>query len=157
MKEVYGDIWDYKADYLLITTNGDINRYGFAVMGRGVAKQASEIDFHIKSILAEKLKLYGNHVCYLKIYSTEETYTTGKGCIAWVSFPVKHHWHEKADLDLIKRSAQELTIIIDSESLRDKIFVLPRPGCGNGSLKWEDVKPVIENILPDNVHVITYK
>jgi len=35
--------------------------------------------------------------------------------------------------------------------------VLPRPGCGNGQLDWSDVHPVIAPILPDSVHVITYK
>lgn len=32
--------------------------------------------------------------------------------------------------------------------------VLPRPGCGNGRLTWEQVKPVIK-FLPDNVWVIS--
>mgnify|MGYP001580901715 CR=1 FL=1 len=60
-----------------------------------------------------------------------------------------------ADLELIKESASQLAVVAGAYS--NKTFVLPRPGCGNGGLKWEDVKPVIEPILPDNVHVITLK
>ena len=69
-----------------------------------------------------------------------------------LSFPVKHNWFNNADISLIKRSAKEL---LDwSEPFRS--IVLPRPGCGNGGLKWEDVKPVLEPILDGRFHVITF-
>jgi hypothetical protein len=34
---------------------------------------------------------------------------------------------------------------------------LPRPGCGNGRLNWEDVKKILSPILKsDRFHIVTY-
>ena len=142
MKEVFGNIWDYPADYVVITTNGDVRRDGAAVMGRGVALQAKSNFPGMEYLLGKALQLFGSHVRYLE---------SGRGVI--VMFPVKHHWREKADLALIAQSAVELTVLAMLHP--DKTFVLPRPGCGNGGLTWKQVKPIIESVLPDNVHVIT--
>ena len=35
----------------------------------------------------------------------------------------------------------------------DKVY-MARPGCGNGQLKWEDVKPLIAPILDDRFIVV---
>lgn len=69
------------------------------------------------------------------------------------SFPVKHHWSEKADLHLIALSAVSLAAIATVR--KSETFVLPRPGCGNGQLYWDDVRKLLIKILPDNVLVIT--
>lgn len=144
MIEVKGDVWDYKADVLLIPSNGDINKAGLAVMGRGVALQASKRNQYIKTAMAHHIKTSGNIVGKLMM----ETLIGGRELWA---FPVKHHWHEKADRVLINQSAHSLreVAILSPE----RIYVLPRPGCGNGQLLWEDVKTYIE-FLPDNVHII---
>lgn len=135
MKEVYGNVWEYKADVVCIPTNGVFNN-GRAVMGRGVAEQALIKYPKVATLLGDSLEQYGNHLTPL--------------FADLVAFPTKHHWREQADLDLIKQSATELSAFVDPELT----YVLPRPGCGNGRLSWEQVKPAIEDILPDNVHVI---
>ena len=140
MKEVFGNVWTYQANVVCIPTNGFIRRNGKGVMGAGVAKQGRDKYRYLglETILGRELRTKGNHIIYL---------------MPWLwTFPVKHKWSEPADLDLIKRSAEELRNAQDP----NLIYVLPRPGCGNGQLKWEDVKPIIEPILPDNIHVITY-
>jgi len=43
-----------------------------------------------------------------------------------------------------------------SKGRKVDVIVLPRPGCGNGGLRWEDVKPVLATILDDQFHVITF-
>lgn len=142
MIEVYGDVWDYLAYVLCIPTNGDIKRNGAAVMGRGVAEQATKRHPSIAMRLGRSLEDRGNVVSLLDVGTHPML----------MSFPVKHHWHEKADLVLIKESAIELARI--ANTTEDKVYVLPHPGCGNGQLNWGEVKPVIEDILPNNVHLI---
>lgn len=138
MKEIFGDIW-YKADLIGIPTNGDINRFGKAIMEkRGVGKHAVEKIPGIEDRIASAIKFQGNHLYMMGHYFT---------------FPVKHHWRERADITLIIRSAKELSSVAKQYS--KLIFVLPRLDCDNGQLKWEDVEPLLAPILPDNVHVIT--
>jgi hypothetical protein len=73
-----------------------------------------------------------------------------------ITFPVKRNWWEVADLALIERSARELLKIIEVKRIRGAIY-LPRPGCGNGRLKWEDVKKIFLPILKsDQFHIVTY-
>lgn len=136
MREVFGDLWEYPADIRVITTNGDVNRFGQAVMGRGVALQAKQRYPNIEKALAYCLSKYGLRVVMLR----HDLF----------AFPVKRHWHEKARLSLIRRSAQELVSMTD----RTQVVVLPRPGCGNGGLSWEDVKPVIAPILKSKRFVV---
>ncbi len=147
MKEAFGNIWDMVTpdDALVITTNGFVRKDGSAVMGRGIALQATQRDEEVSKRLGYMITRYGNHVHYIR----DEP--------LWFSFPVKHHWKEQADLKLIERSAQELVEKFNSAfmELPHKCY-LPRPGCGNGRLKWEDVKPVIEPYLDDRFVVVTY-
>ena len=140
MIEVRGNIWDYPSNVICITTNGITRKDGAAVMGRGVAHQAKTRYPGIEYQLGRLLNEEGNHVWFIF-----------KGKL-FLTFPVKHHWKEKADLKLIARSVLEFNEAI--RGLDDLIFVLPRPGCGNGQLSWHDVKPLLSS-LPDNVHVIT--
>ena len=139
MKVVTGNVWTYQADVICIPTNGFIKGNGKAVMGRGVARQALERIPGLDYLLGLHLKETGNHVIQLQ----DSLWT----------FPVKHKWNEYADPMLIRRSAQELADLQDP----NLIYVLPRPGCGNGQLKWNRVAPIIEPILPDNIHIIDLK
>jgi hypothetical protein len=90
----------------------------------------------------------GNHVHDLGWYSSEN-----ESVYRIVSFPVKHRWQDAADLELIKRSALELVELVDRNAWARKIK-LPRPGCGNGRLRWSDVKPVLEPLLDDRFVVV---
>jgi len=157
MIEVTGNLWDYPADFFVITTNGTLKQNGRVVMGRGCAKEARDrfpgTDFE----LGIRVKACGNHVFVLP-----------NGI---VTFPVKHNWWEMADSELIVRSAHELVEFADDfghvlvnapDDLIPYIdtstptFVMPRPGCGNGGLNWSEVKPLIETIFDDRFHVITF-
>jgi hypothetical protein len=63
---------------------------------------------------------------------------------------------EAADSGLIERSARELLKIIELKRIKEAVY-LPRPGCGNGRLKWEDVKKILSPILKsDQFHIVTY-
>ena len=157
MLEVRGNLWTYPADVRVITTNGSVKTNGECVMGRGCAKEARDRCPGLAKLLGDKIAEKGNHVHFLYSEGQEDL-------IDVYSFPVKHKWMEKADIKLIERSARELVhemIGMPSDtgylvSPTSSVIVLPRPGCGNGGLRWEDVKEVISPILDDRFHVITF-
>jgi hypothetical protein len=156
MKEVKGNLWDYPADAIVITTNGTIKKDGSLVMGRGCAFEAKNRYNGIEFDLGESVKKYGNHV---HVWGWLGRDGSDKDDHFLISFPVKYNWWEKADLDLIEKSANELVEYADrvkKEGLTPKSFVMPRPGCGNGRLNWKEVKPILEKYLDDRFHVITY-
>jgi len=143
MLDIKADLWSTPATGICITTNGYVKPNGRAVMGRGCALEAKQRIPDIDKTLGHVIKMFGNHVHPLRVIENKVIY----------SFPVKHNWWEKADIELIKRSCLELKQFADGPG--HKLVLLPRPGCGNGHLRWEDVKPEIEKLLPLNVAVIS--
>jgi hypothetical protein len=137
------NLWIVKADAKCITTNGTVKSNGLAVMGRGVAKQASIMHEWLPKELGDRLKQHGNHVF---VFNRSKTPT--------VTFPVKHEWHEKASLSLIQRSARELMLIIEAMGWNE--VLLPKPGCGNGQRHWDEVFPMLDGILDERVTILDY-
>lgn len=148
MIEAFGNIWDNQGHYdaVVITTNGTIKKDGNAVLGRGIALQATHRYFHLATYLGERLKKTGNLVY---VFNVENNWFESDIII---TFPVKHHWREKADINLIKSSAMQLKGIVTALGLDN--IIMPRPGCGNGGLIWEEVQPVINSILDDRFTVM---
>lgn len=156
MREQRKNLWDMRVDAVCITTNGYVNKQGDAVMGAGCALEARSKFPGIAHELGSLITDVGNHVHRLQTprhgwYDGEsgEEFTTEV-----LSFPVKHHWKERADMKLIERSAQELVALTDEWSFSS--VAVPRPGCGNGHRNWEDVKPVIEPILDDRFIIVSF-
>lgn len=145
MKEATGNLWKYPSDAIVITTNGTVKRNGEAVMGRGCAAEAKDRYPTMPTVLGNMLQVTGN-----QSYAWAFPMTN----IVLITMPVKHEWHNQADIRLIIRSAYEIVMHVDR--LKRKSIVMPRPGCGNGGLKWEDVKPKIEEILDDRFTAIHY-
>ena len=139
MKEINGDIWDYhkKGYWVVITTNGYIRKDGACVMGRGVAKEAARKFPMLPFEIGRSIQQFGNHV----FACNPDTRI--------IAFPVKHNWWEKADIQLIERSCQEL-----AEFPQELTYYMVRPGCGNGGLDWLDVKPVLKRYLDDRFIVV---
>ena len=144
MIEVRGNLWDYPADVRVITTNGTVKKNGECVMGRGCALEAKIKWPNLAEDLGGSISEYGNrpHVFHPEIG------------VSIVSFPVKHNWYEKADPILIRDSAYLLNCMTFLDGF--KVVVLPRPGCGNGGLKWDVVRKAIAPLLDDRFHVITF-
>ena len=145
MIEVKGDIWKFweRGFFIVIPTNGYVKMNGEAVMGRGLAFDASIKFKSLAFELGALLKKYGNDVF---IHPTYRIFT----------FPVKHNWDEKADIELIKFSCVGLQSLVN---LRVKPISLPvyipRVGCGNGMLEWKDVKPILESYLDERFVVVS--
>lgn len=142
MQEIKADLWTFHkaGSTVCITTNGMVKKNGEAVMGRGCALQMKEMYPEFPKKFGEYLVKYGNVVMYFKDYNV-------------ITFPVKHKWFMKGDLDLIKQSAKDLTTMV--YKLNRPVF-LPKPGCGNGQLDWEkEVKPAIEPLLCEHIWIIS--
>src|ERR1039458_8703281 len=131
MIEVKGNLWNYldrKGFIICITSNGFIKNDGTAVMGAGCAKEAADRFPELPYLLGQSLKTRGNVVSSL----TKDI----------ISFPVKHQWFEKGNPSLIKKSVEQLKKRAEE---RPKLkFILPRPGCGNGKLKYKQVRHLLE-------------
>jgi hypothetical protein len=139
MHEVVGDLWTWPAQLRCITTNGCVNNRGEAIMGRGCALEAKQRFPELPRRMGELLNLHGNRVMRL-----------GHDL---ASFPTKHHWRDKSDLALIRQSAEQIAILADKFGYLH--VLIPRPGCNNGRLTWEEVRPVIAPFLNHRFTIIT--
>jgi hypothetical protein len=143
MIEIYGNLWDYcNNDHVIcITTNGFVKANGHGVMGRGCALEATKKFPGITKTLGTCIKKHGNIPSWLS-YDPPI-----------ISFPTKHNWWETSNMQLIEEG---LWMIKGIMTLDARPFVMPRPGCGNGKLKWEDVKPLFDH-SSDKIWVISPK
>ncbi len=157
---------------IVFTSNGFVKRSGEAVMGRGCAKAAASLDPRLPLQLGKAIKEYGNQVVILGTL-LERSYLIAfpvkpmsAKCLPDKSNVVKHMQHRMtpgtmvpgwacvADMEIITRSAKQLARLAKEKGWVS--VVLPRPGCGCGELSWNDVKPVLDNILDDTFYSITF-
>jgi len=152
MKEITGNIWDYhrQGHWIVITTNGTVRNNGEAVMGRGVAREASEKFQKLSLELGNRIK--GCNMAYGEWSQGNNLKVFYKYKI--ITFPVKYNWWERASLALIEKSCKEL-----KEACHGNIDIkyMVRPGCGNGQLLWLDVKPILEKYLDDRFIIVERK
>lgn len=145
MKELKENLWTVDADCRVITTNGFVKKDGTATMGRGCALEAAVRWPELPALLGNVLRYRGNLTTLLFLGSDGPL----------VSLPVKHNWWEKADLGLIITSTVELVKLVDE--CRYKQVVLPRPGCGNGGLDWNEVGQIMAALLDDRFTVVSFE
>lgn len=153
MRERKVDAWEFirqnPVDALCITTNGAVRKDGACVMGAGIAKQAAQRYPSLPYFLGDRISQYGNQT-YL--YRPGVDFTVGADASYIVSLPVKHHWREIADIELITVSVKKLVFL--TNALGWERVVVPRPGVGNGRLNWDYVKGRIEPLLDDRFTLV---
>ena len=139
-----GNMWSVfdSTDIFMITTNPIRRKDGGVVMGRGIALEAKTKFPSLPYDFGSMLEKYPNNIGLIGHYNYTRIY--------W--FMVKHHWRDNADLDVIKKSVDELLGLLEWS---DERVDLNFPGIGNGKLKREDVLPLLQR-LPDTVHVWEY-
>ncbi len=140
MIEAKGDLWTFPASWRVITTCGRLNTDGDLIMGIGTALVAKKLHPGLPKKLGDYVYRFGNRPFLLRQYGL-------------ITFPTKHHWRDSSSVNLIMESARKITIIADKHGLHS--IVMPRPGCGNGGLTWDFVKPYIEDLLDDRFTVVT--
>lgn len=136
MQEKTCNLWLERADYRCIPTTGALNDEGEAVMDSGVAKEAAQRFDGVAVDLGRLIASRGNHAHIIRP--------------GLVSFPIQQYQWSGPNLQVIERSARELV-----ELVGDAKTLLPRPGCGEGGLSWEEVSKVLAS-LPDNIWVIQH-
>lgn len=166
MREAKGNMFQMDCDALCITTNGFTKTNGQAVMGRGCAKEAARLIPSLPEILGKAIKTNGN-ICQivmtkgisLLVFPVKPVskICEGNDYVSHMSFKpgdVIPGWACKADIEIIKQSAHQLVELTDKHGWQT--VILPRPGCGAGELSWDQVKPVLEQILDDRFTCMTF-
>ena len=181
MKEIVGDLFKQKCDAICITTNGYVDRQGYNVMGAGVAGAAKHLWSEIPATLGDRIMESGHQVHRLTLTVRGQPHLGNKPVpYHIVAFPTKPElvedvddlipryykqyadypgpiklpgWMGKSTTDLIMSSCQELVKLTNAMPW-DRV-VLPKPGCANGGLSWEqDVRPIVSNLLDDRFLII---
>lgn len=150
MLEKTGNIWTYQErdpeSWVGITTNGFVKRTGECVMGRGVALEAAKRYPHLPKQLGDRItndiEVYRDRRPRVNTFPLEQIFAV----------PVKYHFALNADIDLIVASITDLVLFV--KTLRIERVYLVRPGCGNGQLTWDSVKPCIQQLLDDSFTIV---
>jgi len=170
MKQIRGNLFNQECDAFCVTTNGFVKNNGEAVMGKGCAKTLAEYFPRVPLLLGHEIDRKGNRVNRIMVHEGREILSfpvkPARSKIRKSSEVVKHMqsqfragsnvpgWACVADIQIIARSALELVEMADQYGW-EKV-VIPRPGTGHGELSWEDVCPVLEEILDDRFYIITF-
>jgi O-acetyl-ADP-ribose deacetylase (regulator of RNase III) len=141
-----GNLLKAEAEALVNTVNC------VGAMGKGIALQ-------FKQAYPENFKEY-ERACKAKKVKPGEMFIVSTGSEInpkyIINFPTKRHWRGQSKIEDI---CNGLKALIDNvKHLEIKSVAVPPLGCGNGGLKWSEVKPMIEEAfssLPD-VHVLLY-
>lgn len=109
------------------------------VMGKGIALQ-------FKLAYPQNFKQYKSQ-CDAKalkpgILFVVRDHHSQKGDKTIINFPTKVHWKNPSKIEYVDAGLKELARVIESMKLES--IAIPALGCGNGGLKWEDVKQLIK-------------
>lgn len=147
MKYIKGNLLDASTQALVNTVNT------VGVMGKGIALQFKErFPLNFKIYLEECRK---GSVVPGKLLIVNDATLEGERII--INFPTKTEWYKKSQYSYIEDGLKELVKVIVERGV--KSIAIPPLGCGNGGLKWEKVKPMIEQYLGgiEDVEVIVYE
>jgi len=62
-----------------------------------------------------------------------------------INFPTKHHWRDDSRIEDIKSGLLSLVEVIRRYEIQS--IAIPPLGCGLGGLKWEEIRPLIEEAM----------
>lgn len=131
-----GNIFDSNAEALVNTVNT------VGVMGKGIALQFR------KNFLAN-YKAYSDackkgEVIVGKMFVQKDS-NLSMGDRLIINFPTKKDWRKPSEYIYIEEGLRDLVKVIDQYGI--KSMALPPLGAGNGGLKWEKVRDLIDRYL----------
>ena len=145
MEFIKGNLLEAKTQALVNTVNT------VGVMGKGIAlqfKEAFPYNFKVYQAACKNGELRPGHLLVVK-----EPTLNGERVI--INFPTKTQWYLKSKYEYIEEGLKELLKVIVDHQI--KSIAIPPLGCGNGGLKWDKVKPLMEKYLSSlknvNIHV----
>jgi len=162
MLEMFGNMLHMECDALCVTTNGFVKANGECVMGRGIALEIKKLFPEVPKKLGTLVKKNGN---VTQVILPASNLTNKITLVAVPTKPVSGFcngsntiwpyplnafvpgFHMQSQIDLIIKSINQLVDLTDQHGWER--VLLPRVGCGNGGLNWDEVKPVIEPYLDD--------
>jgi len=133
IKYVTGDIFESRAQAIVNTVNT------VGVMGKGIALQfkkafPSNYKAYIDACKTGEIKVG-------KLFVTKDkNVNSGEKII--INFPTKTDWRKPSEYSYIEDGLNDLIRIIQERGI--KTVAIPPLGAGNGGLKWERVKELIE-------------
>lgn len=139
-----GNMFECNADCLVNTVNCE------GYMGKGIAYQF-------------KMRFPENNKSYVKACKSGEL-TVGKvhhfieDGITIINFPTKDKWREQSRLEYVEEGMQYFVKLLPQ--LDVKKIAIPPLGCGNGGLRWDEVKNVIVDkitLLEDKYDFIIFE
>lgn len=141
-----GDLLSDDSEALVNTVNT------VGVMGKGVALQ-------FRKAFPDNYRAY-RRACERHEVKPGNMFVFGTGRIEGprllINFPTKEHWRGKARMEYIDTGLTDLVRVLRLHNVRS--VAIPPLGCGNGGLRWDDVRPRIEAALGSlkNVRVTLY-
>lgn len=110
-------------------------------MGKGIALQFKE-RFPVNFKIYEKACRAGD-VKIGKMLVVRENTLEGEKVI--INFPTKAEWFNKSQYSYIEEGLRDLVRV--NNECKISSIAIPPLGCGNGGLKWEKVKEMMETHL----------
>ncbi|HTA27386.1 MAG TPA: macro domain-containing protein [Bacteroidia bacterium] len=147
MKYIKGNLLEAETQALVNTVNT------VGVMGKGIALQFKErfpINYKLYSDACKK-----KEIAIGKMFVVKENTFQGEKII--INFPTKTEWYKPSQYDYIEEGLKDLVRVIKEYKIQS--IAIPPLGCGNGGLKWDKVKPLMDKYLvglPD-IHIQIYE
>lgn len=131
IREDHGNLLTADADALVNTVNT------VGVMGKGIALQ-------FKQAYPDNFRAYAEacrrgEVTPGRMFAVETGQMGSPRFI--VNFPTKRHWRQGSRIEDIRDGLRDLAKFIEDHHITS--IAIPPLGCGNGGLRWEDVRPLI--------------
>lgn len=148
IKYIEGDLLSTDAQALVNTVNT------VGVMGKGIALQFKErFPSNLNAYITACKK---GELVPGKMLVVKERVISGEEKII-INFPTKKDWKHKSKYEYIEEGLKDLVEVIKEYQI--KSIAIPPLGCGNGGLKWSEVKLLMEKYLNelDDVQILIFE